>query len=516
MSASRYILSIDLGTGGPKVAVVGDDWEIAASTSRPVQTHRIPPGGAEQDPEEIWSAILDAAGQVVRDAAVPPESILGVACASQYFSVVPVDASGCPVSNLVLWMDVRGGAHTRAMYQAHPDAFLRWIEIAGMPPLPTGNDSLSHMLFIKNERPEVYERAHKLVEPMDYVTGRLSGVSTANACSAFAQLLTDNRRLDAVEYHDELLAMSGIDREKLPDLVEVGSPVGSIQKHIARQIGLSPDTPVFSGINDTQAVAIGSGTFQGSHGGISIGTTCQVLAFVEGMRADLENGILAMPSPVPGLYAVMAEIGLAGKTLEHFLDNVVFANDALGDHSSADPFAGVEKILESTTAGSGGLLYLPWLTGAQSPKASPAMRGGFLNLSLETTRAQMLRAVLEGVSFSLRWALPAVERFAGREFDELSFAGGGAGSDAWAQMLADVMDRPVLQLEDARQVNNRAAALVAFERLGIVGFDDVEKLQRIKRSYRPVPESRDIYDKLFPQFLAAFEQNRPIFEALNG
>ena len=142
MSASRYILSIDLGTGGPKVALVGDDWEIAASTSRPVQTERLPHGGAEQDPEEIWSAILSAARQVIRDAGKPPGSILGVACASQYFSVVPVDASGRPVSNLMLWMDVRGGAHTRALYQEHPDAFLRWIEVAGMPPLPTGNDSL--------------------------------------------------------------------------------------------------------------------------------------------------------------------------------------------------------------------------------------------------------------------------------------------------------------------------------------------------------------------------------------
>jgi xylulokinase len=382
LSAKHYILSIDLGSSGPKVALVGDDGAIAASAVRPVRTIMVPPAGAEQDAEEIWSAILDAATQVLGEAGIPADSILGVATASQYFSIVPIDDSGL------------------------------------MPPLPTGNDSLSHTLFIKNERPEIYERASKFVEAMDYVTARLTGICSANPCTAFAQLLTDNRRLDAVRYHDDLLDRCGIDREKLPDLVPVGSSLGPIRKDVAEQIGLSSDTQIFAGVNDTQAASIGAGSFQKGHGGISIGTTCQILAFVDTMRTDIDDSILSMPSPIPDRYMVMAENGL---------------NDALGDHSVPEPFRNVEALLRSTPPGSGNLLYLPWLNGSVFPSANPSMRGGFLNLSLDTTRAHMLRAVLEGVTFNLRWLLPVVERFADQEFDDLRFVGGGALSDEWSQ-----------------------------------------------------------------------------------
>jgi sugar (pentulose or hexulose) kinase len=161
LSAKHYILSIDLGSSGPKVALVGDDGAIAASAVRPVRTIMVPPAGAEQDAEEIWSAILDAATQVLGEAGIPADSILGVATASQYFSIVPIDDSGLPVANLVLWLDGRGGPYSQALHERQPDAFERWVEINGMPPLPTGNDSLSHTLFIKNERPEIYERASK-------------------------------------------------------------------------------------------------------------------------------------------------------------------------------------------------------------------------------------------------------------------------------------------------------------------------------------------------------------------
>lgn len=516
MSPAQYILSIDLGTGGPKVALVADDGSIVASAIRPVTTLQLGPDAAEQDPEEVWNAIVSAARQVVHEADKPADAILAVSCSSQYFSIVPIDHLGRPIGNMIPWMDGRGAPYIQEIYAAHSAAATRWIELVGMPPLPSGNDSLSHMLFLKNARPEIYERAAKLVEPSDYVTARLTGTCASNACTAFAQLLTDNRRLDAVAYHEDLLRMSGIDREKLPDLLPVGTCLGSVRKEIAEEIGLSTNTKVFTGVNDTHAAAIGTGVYRTGHGAINIGTTCQVLAFVGDMRTDLENWILSMPSPIPDQYMVMSEVGLGGKPLEHFLTQIAFADDALANHSTVDPFANVEKALSSTPAGSGGLLYLPWLAGSQSPRANASMRGGFLNISLETTRARMLRAVLEGVTFSLRWVLPAVERFIDAKFDALQFSGGGAVSAEWAQIMADTMNRPVHQLAEPRFVNNRGTAFLAFEWLAVASLSDVDRVCRIGHSYRPKPENRDVYDRLFEQFVAAWDQNRPIFEALNG
>lgn len=516
MTTTPYILSIDLGTGGPKVALVGVDGATAASAARPVGILRIPPDGAEQDPEEIWNAILDAAREVIGSGGIPTDRIVGVSIASQFSSIVPIDRDARPVMNLILWMDGRGAPHGQALHARHPEAGARWIEVHGFPPLPSGNDSLSHMLWVRDERPDVYDRTYKFVEPMDFVTARLTGNATANACTAFSMLLTDNRRLDSVRYDDDLVALSGIDPEKLPDLVPVSSCVGTLRPEVARDLGLSPRTRVFSGTNDTQAVAFGAGAFPEGQGGINIGTTSQVLAHVPFKRTDIFHDIVSTPSPVPGLYLALAENGLGAKTLDHFLREVAFARDALADHSTDDVFAGLEKVVGEAPAGSGGLLFLPWLSGSGAPSSDSRVRGGFLNLSLDTTRAHMVRAILEGVSFSLRWLLPAVEEFAGREFDHLRFAGGGALSDAWSQIAADVMNRPVDQLEDARHTINRATAFLSFEQLGLVDLGDLHRLLRVKRTYRAQPENRGVYDRLFEQFLAAFEQNRPIFEALNG
>jgi xylulokinase len=268
-------------------------------------------------------------------------------------------------------------------------------------------------------------------------------------------------------------------------------------------------------MNDTQAVAIGTGTFRLGRGGLNVGTTSQVLAHVPFKRTDAENDIVSMPSPIAGLYAVLAENGLGASVLDHFLRQVVFARDALADHSGDGGVERVDAAVRATPPGSGGLLYLPWLAGSQAPAADPAVRGGFLNMSLDTTREHMLRAVLEGVAFSLKWLLPAVERFAEATFAELRFAGGGALSDEWSQILADIVGRPILQLDDARHVINRATAFLAFQRLDVLGLDAFDAFCPVKRTYEPRASNLDMYARLFEQFLAAFERNRPIFGALN-
>ena len=201
--------------------------------------------------------------------------------------------------------------------------------------------------------------------------------------------------------------------------------------------------------------------------------------------------------------------------MEHFLRQVVYADDALAEHSAEVDSASVEATLAAVAPGSGGLLYLPWLTGSQTPRANPSMRGGFLNLSLESSRAQMLRAVIEGITFSLRWQLPAAEELCGHSFAGLRFSGGGAQSAQWTQAISDIMDRPVHQLAEPRYINNRATALLAFDRLGLASLADVDSFCPVAARFKPRPETRSMYDDLFGAFQIAFEQTKPIFEKLN-
>ena len=516
MSHPRLILSIDLGTSGLKAALVGEDGEIVASTYRPVETVLVPPDGAEQDAEAIWNGTKSAMKQVIQEAGRPAQEIIGVGVASQFSSVVPVAGSGKPVMNLILWMDRRGAPCSREIYGRHPQAIATWIDIHGAMPLPSGNDSLSHMLWVKEARPGVYERTAKFLEPMDYLTARLSGELTANACTAFMMVLTDNRQLSAVQYDETLIEMSGIDREKLPDLVPVLSSVGTVRPEVAAEVGLSPATKVLSGLNDTQAVAVGTGTFQKGHGGVNIGTTSQVLAHLANKASDLKHAIVSSPSPIEGSYVAIAENGIGAKALDHFLTNLTFASDALADHTTEDMFGRVDDLVREVPAGSGSVLFLPWLTGSHAPSSNENARGGFLNLSLSTTRAHMVRSILEGVAYNLRWLLPYVEQFSGKEFEQIYLAGGGALSDEWSQILADVMGRPLLQLEEPRHCITRTTAFLGFERLGLLEMADFPRFNRVRRPYEPRPERSSVYDFLFEQFLAAFDRNRPIFDSLNA
>jgi xylulokinase len=514
--ADTYVLAVDLGTSGPKAALISESGQVAARAVRSISTRLIGANGAEQDASEVWSAVADAMRETISRSGVPPEAIAAVTCASQYFSIVPVGADGQAVGPLLLWMDGRGGTQSMALHSRHPQAFSQWLDIHGIPPLPTGEDSLSKMLWVKAEQPELYERTACFLEPADFIAARLSGRFTASACTAFSMLLTDLKDLQSLDWSTDLVTMSGIDRDKLPELVPPNSIVGRLERTMADDLGLSPETIVISGVNDTQAAALATATFRDSFGGLNAGTTGQVLAHIGVKKGDLARSLVSMPSAIPGRYMVMAENGIAARSLDHFLAEIVFAQDSLADSARPDRFAGLDEAVQSTPPGADGLLFLPSLTGTVSPDANPYARGAFINIGLETDRPRMLRAILEGVAFSLRGLLTAVEEFTGDCYKELRFSGGGARSEAWARIMADVVGRPVRALTDPAHSNNRASALLAFQTLGVVTLDDIDRFCPVSRTYEPSAELGGLYDHLFNQFQAAQAALKPVFNGLNG
>jgi xylulokinase len=213
---------------------------------------------------------------------------------------------------------------------------------------------------------------------------------------------------------------------------------------------------------------------------------------------------------------VMAENGIAARSLDHFLHSVIFADDALADHSVADPFAGIEAVIASTPPGAGGLLFLPSLTGVVSPDTEPNARGAFVNIGLSTDRARMVRAIFEGVAFSLRGVLAAVEEFTGDSYPELRFSGGGGRSDAWARISADITGRPISALADPVHANNSASALLALQTLEAASLDDIDRFCPVRATFEPRTENRALYDHLFRQYQASYAGLRPVFNALNA
>jgi xylulokinase len=513
------ILAIDLGTSNVKTAVVDRKGTLLGTGRGSIETVHTADGGAEQDPERVWQAVLNAADQALASLA-NRRDVRGIACASQYSSIVPVDAQGRPTGNMVVWMDKRGAPARLVQLpggeRMKPSLLQmgRWLQIHGIPPLASGSDSLAHMRWIKLARPDVYERTATFLEPMDYVTARLSGRRVTNVCSSFMMLLTDNRSSDPA-YHPTLLKWSGLDVEKLPDLVAIDEPLGPVLPTVAERLGLARDTVVFPAINDTQAGGIGASAFAGDHAGVSIGTTGVCITHVDFKKTDVLNSLASMPSPFPGRNFVMAEAGIGGGAVKYFLDHLVFARDGFGDHSLEEQFSALERAIEPIEPGSDGVLFLPWLTGSITPAEDGKVRGGFLNMSLRTTREHLAQAVLEGVAFNQRWVQEHVARFAKRDISRIKFYGGGALSAAWSQIFADVLSCPVEQLRDPEFAVSRGVALLGFHRLGELALDEIEAGVPINAVYSPRPEVSARYDAMFTQFVRVFKRNRDVFRALN-
>lgn len=521
--SNRYVLAIDLGSGGPKVGVVDEQGVVCASAAERVETVFLPGGGAEQDPHAWWRAVSDAARKAVRASGAPKESIQAVLCTTQWSVIVPVGPDGSPLMNAVHWLDTRGAPYNQQVTRGFPAVegyglfkLIKWVQRSGFPPTHSGIDALGHILFIKYERPQIYAQTYKFLEPMDYLNLRLTGRIAASPCSVYPMLLTDIRRPDLLQYDPWALRVSGVDQEKLPELLPVDGVVGNVLPAVAQDWGISPQAQVFVSANDNHTAAIGSGAVADFESVVILGTSGYLAGHTPYKKTDIFNALTTIPSPLPGKYLIMAELGNTGKNLETFLANWVYPHDplSLGD-LPPDAFERFNAAAASAPPGSGGLLYLPWLNGSLSPSMDYRVRGGFINLSYQTERCQLARAVLEGVAYNWRWLLEAVQKFIGRRFQSLRLGGGGAQSDVWAQIMADVLKIEMRQLAEPRLTNVRGAAFLAMDRLGWLPLEQSPELVKFARVYQPDGARGELYDRLYTQFRACYRKINPIFHSLN-
>jgi xylulokinase len=227
--------------------------------------------------------------------------------------------------------------------------------------------------------------------------------------------------------------------------------------------------------------------------------------------------VASLPSPLPGKYFVADEQETAGACLNWLRDNVLWPSDALGTPAAPDDaFERIDALAASSPPGANGVVFTPWLNGERTPVDDHTVRAGWHNLSLGSTRADQVRAVLEGVACNSRWMLGAVEKFCGRPFAGLNFIGGGAQSDLWCQIHADVLDREIRQVDHPIRANARGAALLASLALGHCTVADLSKKVKITRTFTPQPANRDTYDALYGTFTTIYRRNKAMYRKLNA
>lgn len=522
-SDKKYILAIDLGTSGPKTALVSTHGEVVDFEFEETQLLLFPNGGAEQRPDEWWDAIIKTSKRVLEKRLVPVGNIIAVCCTAQWSGTVAVDSGGNPLMNAVIWMDSRGSRYIKditgglikvAGYGIHK--IPRWLSLTGGAPTHSGKGPIAHILYIKNELPEIYRKAYKFLEPKDYINLRFTGKFAASYDSIALHWLTDNRDISNIKYDGRLISMSTMDREKFPDLKQAVDILGPIKKEVADELGLSRNIKVVMGTPDVPCAILGSGAVGDFEGHIYIGTSSWITCHVPFKKTDLFHNIASLPSAIPGRYFIANEQETAGACLTFLRDNILYHKDQLLTEAELpDVYKIFDKIVEKTPAGSDKVIFTPWLYGERTPIENDSVRAGFFNQSLKTTREHLIRAVFEGVAFNSKWLLRYVEKFIKQRLDPINMIGGGANSNVWCQIHADVFNRTIRQVKNPIHVNVRGAAFLASIALGYIAVNDIPKYIQIANTYRPNVENRKIYDELFKEFINIYKSNKRIYERLN-
>jgi xylulokinase len=523
MTTDPHVLAIDMGSSAVKAALVSRSGEVRAAAVREIQTILLDGGGAEQDPEQWWSAVAAAAREAMAASALDPRSVIAIKCVTQWAVTVPVGRDGQALARAVSWMDTRGGPYVRKLVGGpvrvegyDPLKLRRWIKLTGGAPVKSGIDGLGHIMFFKHERPDIYETTHKFLEPMDYLNLRLCGRIAASPGSMFPYWVTDNRDPLAIDYDAKLLEMAGVERAKLPDLVPADAIVGELSERAAVELGLRPGTSVMSGASDGQIAAIGAGAIRPGEGYFYVGTSSWMSCHVPAKKTDLRHMIATMPSALPGRYVVTAEQGMAGRCLEFLKDNILYPREAYPDGPPEDVYEVLNRQAAAVPAGSDGLLFTPWINGVLTPRDDPATHSAFFNQSWRTTRGHYVRAVMEGVAHNQRWLKRHLERFAGQRFEQLNFIGGGALSDLWCQIHADVLGCRVGQVANPRYANAAGAALAAFTALGRLTLEELHDRVTLTAVYEPDPRRHALYAAQHREFLRFYRRNRTIYKRLNS
>jgi xylulokinase len=506
MTNGDLCLSIDLGTGGPKVGVVTLEGELVAFEIHHVPTVFSDDGGAVQDAELWWTIICGATKRLLAQPTVEARRVKAVAVTGQYASTVPVDANGLPTGPCLTWLDTRGVPYSRKAVGGkvqgyNPRKALHFIRKTAGAPSTSSGDPVSQILFLNTREPDVVARTRWFMEPVDYLTMRFTGVASATHASRFAMWMTDTRQLSLYEYNVALLDAIGLSSERLPPLLPFGAVVDTVSDNVAAELGLSHDTVVITGVPDFHAAALGSGAtdFYATH--LALSTTSWISCPFPKKKTDVLHSIASVPGLTNDSYLVINNQETGARALEWF-------RGVLAGGSRVMSYEQLTDLAETSPPGARGVIFTPWLAGERSPVDDKSARAGFTNLSVTSTTSDLVRAVLEGVAANSAWLFTYVEKFAGTTLSPIRLLGGGAQSSLWCQIFADTLGREVEQVREPMVAQLRGAALLAAISLGQMKLSEVSTRVTRGVTYQPLPENVAAYQERRDQLPSLFARDK--------
>ena len=494
------ILACDVGTSGVKVVLTDESGRILASRQRPYGIQAGPGGAVDQDLDAILAALFEASRSLVGEGRAP--AVDAIAVTAQMFNLVPLDGAGHALTPMLSWLDQRaaGQASRLAARYDRPAQF----ELFGS--IVTGKDVIPKIGWLREEQPDIWRQTAALADCKEAVVAALTGEVVIDPAGASAFRLFDpvggSWRRSACDAIDLPIAL-------LPPVRPATAIAGHLTERAARSMGLPSGIPVVVGAGDVPASQIGAGATRPGDAHVSLGTAVYFGVTVDRPVIDPLGQLGVLGHAEPDRWILWLEVATGGGALNWLL-RILDASDA--DDPGAATLARIDELVGEADDMEG-LLFAPWLSGERVPVFDDRLRGAFVGLGLQHGRAHLLRAVMEGVAYQMRWALDYAGGY-GVRIDEIRGVGGGAIGSTWTQIIADTLGRPLLSMASPQDATARGAAACAIVGLGLeraVAF--CRESAVVERVHRPDPAAVEAADAGYQRYRAMYEALRPVFAA---
>jgi xylulokinase len=436
-----FLLGVDIGTSGTKTVLFDILGNTIASDLYEYPLYQPENGWAEQDPEDWWKAVYTTINNVIKKSGVNISEIRGLGLSGQMHGAVLLDDKDEVLRKAIIWCDQRSANECDEITALIGKE--RLIEITANPAL-TGFTA-SKVLWVKNNEPQVYEKIRKILLPKDFIRFKLTGEYATEVSDASGMQYMD---IPSRNWSGEVLSKLGVEKSWLGKMYESPEISGKIISSAAKLTGLKEGTPVAGGAGDQAAGAVGNGIVKNGIISSTIGTSGVVFAFSEKVTIDPKGRVHTFCHAVPGTWHVMGVTQAAGLSLKWFRDNFCIEEKRTAELMKTDPYILMDSEAEKIPAGCEGLVYLPYLMGERTPHLDPNARGVFFGLSAMHEKTHLLRAVMEGVVYSLKDCLEIIKEM-GVEINQVRASGGGGKSPFWRQMQADVFGNNIATINSS-------------------------------------------------------------------
>lgn len=501
--SAELILTVDLGTTGCKALLFDKGGQIVASAYEEYGILHPRPDWAEQDPRAWWHAVCRTIGRLAERGRT-----IAVSVTSQREGIVPVDESGHPLSNCIIWMDKRSIPQCDVISEKMDESVLFGITGLRLDPA----FSLTKLLWIRQHQPHIYSAAHKFLQAEDYILAQLSGEFVTEHSIASRTMLLDVRQR---RWSEDIMNCFDIDAALLPRLLEPGTPLGTLRGEVADGLGLPREAVVVTGGGDQQCNAVGAGAVERGSASVGVGTATAPSVTIDTPIFDPRMRVPCCCAAVPEKWEFEPPIWTTGALLRWFRDEFGREEITVANERGVDPYEVLTGEAATVPPGAEGLIALPYFMGAGAPHWNPLAKGAFLGLSLGHTRAHVIRSLMEAVAYEVLVNVESIEEL-GWPLDTLYMTGGGSRSTLWQEILCDVTGKRVV-LPSTGDTPSLGAAVLAAAGVGLHSsvHEAAEAMTRARGEHEPNSERHALYRDYYGVYREAYRGLTPAYHLLN-